>query len=104
MTTHTWSHPELGFLKKHIFGGPQDIGIQPRGRSVLLGRRAAAVDPVAIADDPNHPVPILGKMMGWPARDAGGFLHHGLLHARDDHDLFVIILLLVGTFGNYLIP
>jgi cytochrome c oxidase subunit 1 len=55
--------------------------------------------------DPNHPVPILGKLMGWP----GGFLPAEMynvvltLHATL-MIFFVVIPIQVGAFGNYLIP
>src|SRR5262249_7418011 len=54
---------------------------------------------------PNSPVPILGSYMGW----AGGLMPPDYftmvfsMHATI-MIFFVIIPLLVGTFGNYLIP
>src|SRR5215208_5800080 len=57
---------------------------------------------LAWPSDPNHPVPILGKLMGW----AGGVMPPDFytmvfsMHATI-MIFFVIIPLLVGTFGNY---
>src|SRR5262249_47329943 len=60
---------------------------------------------LAWPNDPTHPVPILGKLMGW----TGGtmppdfYMMVMTMHATI-MIFFVIIVLLVGTFGNYLIP
>src|SRR5262245_46490972 len=110
---HRHAH-ELGFVKQYIF--PCDhklIGIQFLVMGLLfmiLGVLLAMLirwqlawpDPVKT---PGHPVPILGSLMGW----ANGhmppefYMMVMTMHATI-MIFFVIIVLLVGTFGNYLIP
>src|SRR5439155_7882331 len=52
-----------------------------------------------------RPVPILGKLMGWPSGAMPGDFYTMVfsMHATI-MIFFVIIPLLVGVFGNYLIP
>ena len=104
-------HHELGFLKKYIFSADHKIiGIQFLFMGlffmVIGGLLAMLIRwQLAWPSDPNHPVPILGKLMGW----AGGAMPPDFytmvfsMHATI-MIFFVIIPLLVGTFGNYLIP
>src|SRR6266545_4875852 len=107
-------HHEIPFLKRYIFSTDHKIiGIQflflglfffvVGGLLAMLIRwQLAWPDPVLT---PGHPVPILGKWMGWP----GGYMPSDFytmvfsMHASI-MIFFVIIPLLVGTFGNYLIP
>jgi cytochrome c oxidase subunit 1 len=60
---------------------------------------------LAWPNDPNHPVPIIGQMMGWSRGvmppDAYNMIF--TMHASI-MVFFVIIPLLVGAFGTYLIP
>jgi cytochrome c oxidase subunit I len=104
-------HHELGFLKKYIFSADHKIiGIQFLFMGlffmVIGGLLAMLIRwQMAWPSDPTHPVPILGKLMGW----AGGAMPPDFytmvfsMHATI-MIFFVIIPLLVGTFGNYLIP
>src|SRR4029450_1684363 len=104
-------HHELGFLKKYIFSADHKIiGIQFLFMGlffmVIGGLLAMLVRwQLAWPSDPTHPVPILGKLMGWsggampPDFYTMAFSMHATIMI-----FFVIIPLLVGTFGNYLIP
>jgi heme/copper-type cytochrome/quinol oxidase subunit 1 len=108
---HAHGHPELGFLKKYVFSADhKTIGIQFLFMGlfffVIGGLLAMLIRwQLAWPSDPAHPVPILGKWMGW----AGGVMPADFytmvfsMHATV-MIFFVIIPLLVGTFGNYLIP
>jgi cytochrome c oxidase subunit 1 len=106
------AHPELGFLKKYIFSADHKIiGLQflfmGLAFMVLGGLLAMLVRwQLAWPSDPNHPVPVLGKLL-WS--QTGGVMPPDFytmaftMHATF-MIFFVIIVLLVGTFGNYLIP
>lgn len=106
---HEHAHP--GFLKKYIFSADHKIiGIQFLFLGltffVIGGLLAMLIRwQMAWPSDPNHPVPILGKFMGW----SGGVMPPDFytmvftMHASI-MIFFVIIPLLVGTFGNYLVP
>src|SRR5881628_3644327 len=65
------AHPEIGFLKKYIFSGDHKIiGIQFLFMGLMFfvvgGLLAMLVRwQLAWPGDPNHPVPILGKLMHW---------------------------------------
>src|SRR3954469_3580382 len=110
---HGHAHEELGFMKKYIFSMDHKIiGIQflfmglifmvVGGLLAMLLRWNLAWPPSSAVP---HPVPILGKFMGW----ANGLMPPDYymmvmtMHATI-MIFFVIIVLLVGTFGNYLIP
>src|SRR3954466_5250265 len=107
-------HHEVPFLKRYIFSADHKvIGIQflfmglfffvVGGLLAMLIRWQLAWPDAVLT--PGHPVPILGKWMGWP----GGYMPADFytmvfsMHATI-MIFFVIIPLLVGTFGNYLIP
>ncbi len=111
---HAHGHEELGFLKKYIFSADHKIiGIQflfmglffmiVGGLLAMLIRWQLAWPDATLT--PGHPVPILGKLMGW----SNGYMPPDFytmvfsMHATI-MIFFVIIPLLVGTFGNYLIP
>src|SRR5438874_12125480 len=107
---HAHAH-EMGFLKKYIFSGDHKIiGIQFLFVGLMFfvigGLLAMLVRwQLAWPSDATHPVPILGKLMGW----SGGIMTEDFyVMAFSMHAtlmiFFVIIPLLVGTFGNYLIP
>jgi cytochrome c oxidase subunit I len=109
--SHGHEHHELGFMKKYIFSADHKIiGLQflfvGLAFFVLGGLLAMLVRwDLAFPNDPTHPVPILGKLMGWqngvmpPDFYTMVFTMHASIMI-----FFVIIPLLVGTFGNYLIP
>src|SRR5438552_10438985 len=104
-------HHELSFLKKYLFSADHKIiGIQFLFMGLFFmvvgGLLAMLIRwQLAWPFDPNHPVPILGKLMGW----TGGVMPPDFytmvfsMHASI-MIFFVVIPLLVGTFGNYLIP
>jgi cytochrome c oxidase subunit 1 len=107
-------HEELGFIKKYIFSADHKvIGIQFLFMGLffmVIGGLLAMLIRWNLAwptpDAPGFkPVPILAKMMGW----SGGAMPPDFytmvlsMHATV-MIFFVIIPLLVGTFGNYLIP
>ncbi len=105
------AHHEIGFMKRYIFSTDHKIiGIQFLFMSLLffvLGGLLAMLIRWQLAwpSDPNHPVPILGQLMGWskgvmpPDFYTMVFSMHATIMI-----FFVIIPLLVGVFGNYLIP
>jgi cytochrome c oxidase subunit I len=104
-------HEHVGFLKTYIFSiDHKIIGIQFLFLGLIFlvvgGLLAMLIRwQLAYPSDPNYPVPILGQLMGW----SGGIMPHDFynmvftMHATI-MIFFVIIPLLVGTFGNYLIP
>ena len=111
---HGHGHEELGFLKKYVFSVDHKIiGIQflfmglfffvVGGLLAMLIRWQLAWPSASLT--PGHPVPILGKLMGWtdgympPDFYTMVFSMHATIMI-----FFEIIPLLVGTFGNYLIP
>jgi cytochrome c oxidase subunit 1 len=108
---HAHGHVELGFLKKYIFSTDHKIiGIQFLFMSLMffvLGGLLAMLIRWQLAwpNDPAHPVPILGSLLGWskgvmpPDFYTMVFSMHATIMI-----FFVIIPLLVGVFGNYLIP
>src|SRR5690349_7514330 len=108
---HGHEHHELGFLKKYIFSADHKIiGIQFLFMGLffmIIGGLLAMLIRWQLAwpSDPTHPVPILGKLMGWAggAMPADFYVMVFSMHATI-MIFFVIIPLLVGTFGNYLIP
>jgi len=108
---HGQAH-ELGFLKKYIFSADHKIiGLQflfmGLAFMVVAGLLAMLVRwQLAWPGDKAHPVPVLGTLL-W-SQNGGimppdfytmAFTMHATLMI-----FFVIIVLLVGTFGNYLIP
>src|SRR4051812_43152480 len=109
------AHPEIGFLKKYIFSTDHKIiGIQflflGLAFMVLGGLLAMLVRwqlawPSATAT-PGHPVPLLGSLL-WPTNQGympSDFYTMAFSMHASIMIFFVIIVLLVGTFGNYLIP
>jgi heme/copper-type cytochrome/quinol oxidase subunit 1 len=109
--SHEHAHEELGFMKKYIFSMDHKIiGIQFLFLGlifIVLGGLLAMLIrwDLAWPHDAAHPVPILGKWMGWPngTMPPDFYMMVLTMHATI-MIFFVIIVLLVGTFGNYLIP
>ncbi len=120
------AHHEIGWLKKYLFSSDhKTIGIQFLFLGLIffvVGGMLAMVirwqlawpsDGWVDATHPGHPVPILAKML-WPVKDAAGVIHGGAMPPEFYNVVFtmhatimiffVLIPLLVGTFGNYLIP
>jgi len=111
---HAHGHAEIGFLKKYIFSADHKIiGIQflfiglmffvIGGLLAMLVRWQLAWPSASLT--PGHPVPVLGKLLNW----SQGYMPDDFyVMAFSMHAsimiFFVIIPLLVGTFGNYLIP
>jgi heme/copper-type cytochrome/quinol oxidase subunit 1 len=60
---------------------------------------------LAWPNDPAHPVPVLGRVLGWPSGVMPAEMYNMILtlHATVMF-FFVLIPLQVGGFGNYLIP
>ncbi len=108
---HGHAHAPLGFIKKYIFSiDHKIIGIQFLFMGLMFfvvgGLLAMLIRwQLAWPNDPNHPVPILGKFMGWSngVMPADFYTMVFSMHATV-MIFFVIIPLLVGTFGNYLVP
>jgi cytochrome c oxidase subunit 1 len=104
---HGHGHEELGFLRKYVFSADHKIiGIQ----FLFLGLFFFVVGGLLAMlirwqlGWPGAKVPILSDLMGW----AGGMPPDFYTMVFSMHAtimiFFVIIPLLVGTFGNYLIP
>src|SRR3954471_4834567 len=106
-------HVEVGFLKKYIFSiDHKIIGIQFLFMGLMfmvVGGLLAMLIRWNLAWPPSspvaHAVPILGKWMGWTngLMPPDAYMMIMTMHATI-MIFFVIIVLLVGTFGNYLIP
>src|SRR2546423_12774785 len=104
-------HEELGFIKKYLFSADHKIiGIQFLFMGlffmVIGGLLAMLIRwQLAWPFDANHPVPILGKLMGWNKGIMPSEFYTMVFSMHASIMIFfVIIPLLVGTFGNYLIP
>src|SRR5687768_11761190 len=108
---HAHGHEDMGFLKKYVYSMDHKIiGIQFLFVGLLFmvvgGLLAMLIRwQLAWPSDPSHPVPILGKIMGWTSGIMPPEFYNMVftMHASI-MIFFVIIVLLVGTFGNYLIP
>lgn len=111
---HGHGHVELGFVKKYIYSVDHKmIGIQFLFMGlifIVLGGLLAMLIRWKLAwpdavRTPGHPVPILGSLMGWTDgyMPSDFYMMVMTMHATI-MIFFVIIVLLVGTFGNYLIP
>jgi len=117
---HAHAHADPGFLKKYIFSMDHKIiGLQFLFVSLLFfvvgGLLAMLIRwQLAWPGDPEHPVPILGTMLWGTTDPATGAVTPGLMPPQFYNMVFsmhasimiffVIIPLLVGVFGNYLIP
>jgi heme/copper-type cytochrome/quinol oxidase subunit 1 len=101
------------FLRKYIFSTDhKTIGIQfmivsllfmilGGGLAMLIRWQLAWPDAMAAL----HPVPILGKWLGWPGGVMPGDFYIMIVSMHATIMIFfVVIPLLVGAFGNYLIP
>ena len=107
---HDESH-DLPLLKKYLFSTDHKvIGLQflfvGLAFMVIGGLLAMAIRwQLAWPNDPAHPVPVLGSLLGWAhgVMPADFYAMAFSMHASI-MIFFVIIPLLVGTFGNYLIP
>ena len=105
------AHNGGGFVRRYFFSVDHKvIGIQFLFAGLTffaLGGLLAMLMRWQLAwpNDPMHPVPILGKWLGWD----GGFMPAEMyniiltMHATV-MIFFVLIPLQVGAFGNYLIP
>src|SRR2546430_179904 len=104
---HAHGHVELGFMKKYVFSADhKTIGIQFLFLGLMffvLGGGLAMLVRWQLGW-PGHDVPILSKYMGWTGGMPADFYTMAFSMHATIMIFFVIILLLVGTFGNYLIP
>src|SRR5688572_13177277 len=100
-------HEELGFLKKYIFSADHKIiGIQFLFMGLffmVIGGLLAMLIRYQLAFQ-GQDVPILSKLMGWKGGMPPDFYTMVFSMHATIMIFFVIIPLLVGTFGNYLIP
>jgi heme/copper-type cytochrome/quinol oxidase subunit 1 len=108
---HHADHAPAGWVRRYVFSiDHKTIGLQflfaGLAYFVLGGSLAMLMRwQLAWPNDPAHPVPILGKLLGW----SGGMMPFGVynmiltMHASV-MIFFVLIPLQVGAFGNYLIP
>src|SRR5256885_12747360 len=121
--SHDYAHHEIGFLKKYIFSADHKIiGIQflflGLAFMVVGGLLAMLVRWQLAWPTPDlqalHPVPILSTYLWGQTDPATGIVEPGIM-PPDFYTMaftmhasimifFVLIVLLVGTFGNYLIP
>src|SRR4051795_8609701 len=100
-------HVELGFVKKYLFSiDHKTIGIQFLFLGLLFfvvgGGLAMLVR--GQLGGPGKDVPILSSFMGWKGGMPADFYTMAFTMHATIMIFFVIIVLLVGTFGNYLIP
>src|SRR6185437_10966765 len=105
---HEHAHEEFGFLKKYIFSTDHKIiGIEFLFLGLtffIVGGLLAMLVRWQLAY-PAKPIPWFGKYMGWPegAMPTEYYNQAFTMHATL-MIFFVIIPILVGAFGNYLIP
>src|SRR5688572_2584255 len=104
---HAHGHEELGFLKKYVFSvDHMIIGIQFLFMGLfffVVGGLLAMLIRWQLGW-PGAEVPILTKLMGWQGGMPPDFYTMVFSMHATIMIFFVIIPLLVGTFGNYLIP
>ncbi|HEV2293996.1 MAG TPA: cbb3-type cytochrome c oxidase subunit I [Tepidisphaeraceae bacterium] len=104
---HGHAHEELGFLKKYVFSVDHKIiGIQFLFMGLfffVVGGLLAMLIRWQLGW-PGAEVPILSKLMGWTGGMPPDFYTMVFSMHATIMIFFVIIPLLVGTFGNYLIP
>jgi cytochrome c oxidase subunit I len=100
-------HEELGFLRKYVFSADHKIiGIQFLFMGLfffVVGGLLAMLIRWQLGW-PGARVPILSDLMGWPGGMPPDFYTMVFSMHASIMIFFVIIPLLVGTFGNYLIP
>ncbi|MGB7156729.1 MAG: cbb3-type cytochrome c oxidase subunit I [Tepidisphaeraceae bacterium] len=100
-------HEELGFLRKYVFSCDHKIiGIQFLFMGLfffVVGGLLAMLIRWQLGW-PGADVPILSKLMGWTGGMPPDFYTMVFSMHATIMIFFVIIPLLVGTFGNYLIP
>src|SRR6266446_4588044 len=102
-------HPELSFLRKYIFSEDHKIiGIQFLFSGLiffLIGGTLALMVRIQIAW-PNNNIPILSKLfpVSWGQRMDPAFYNMLFSMHATIMIFFVIIPLLAGAFGNFLIP
>src|SRR5688572_11564871 len=104
---HAHGHEELGFLKKYVFSvDHMIIGIQFLFMGLfffVVGGLLAMLIRWQLGW-PGATLPILSKLMGWTGGMPPDFYTMVFSMHATIMIFFVIIPLLVGTFGNYLIP
>jgi heme/copper-type cytochrome/quinol oxidase subunit 1 len=108
---HSPESERSGWIRRYIFSfDHKTIGIQflfaGLAYFVLGGMLAMLMRwQLAWPGDPAHPVPILGKLLGWQNGTMPADVYNIVLtiHATI-MVFFVLIPLQVGAFGNYLIP
>jgi cytochrome c oxidase subunit 1 len=106
---HDHAHHEVGWVKKYFFSTDHKIiGIQFLFMGLtffVIGGLLAMLIRWQLAAIPG-PVPVLTKMMGWtqPSGMPADFYNTVMTMHATVMIFFVLIPLLVGTFGNYLIP
>jgi hypothetical protein len=104
---HAHGHVELGFMKKYLFSiDHKTIGLQFLfvGLMFFVVGGALAMLVRWQLGWPGADVPILSKLMGWKGGMPSEFYTMAFSMHATIMIFFVIIVLLVGTFGNYLIP
>src|SRR4051812_26439780 len=104
---HAHEHHEIGFLKMYIFSADHKIiGIQ----FLFLGLAFMVIGGLLAMlvrwqlGWPGREVPLLSALMGWQGGMPSDFYTMAFTMHATIMIFFVIIVLLVGTFGNYLIP
>ena len=102
---------DAGFVKIYLFSTDhKTIGIQFLFLGLIFfvvgGLLAMLIRwQLAFPNDPAHPVPILGRLMHWDHGNMPAEFYNIVLTMHATVMIFfVLIPILVGTFGNYLIP
>ncbi len=111
LTPHSLEHAPAGWVRRYFFSTDHKvIGIQflfaGLGFFVLGGMLAMLMRwQLAWPDDPHHPVPLVGRVMGWPGGVMPPDVYNIVLTLHATVMIFyVLIPLQIGAFGNYLIP
>ena len=107
----TESPASSGWVRRYLFSlDHKTIGIQYLFAGLaffMLGGLLAMLMRWQLAwpNDPTHPVPILGKLLGWDGGTLPAEMYNMVLTLHATVMIFfVLIPLQVGAFGNYLIP
>jgi cytochrome c oxidase subunit I len=107
--TEAHAHPELGFLRKYIFSEDHKIiGIQFLFSGLiffLIGGILALLVRIQLAW-PTGTIPVIGRWFppSWGERMSPDFYNMAFSMHASVMIFFVIIPLLTGAFGNFLIP
>ena len=104
-------HPRLGWVRRLVFSTDhKTIGLQYLFAGLAFfavgGLLAMLIRwQLAYPNDPAHPVPIVGRLLGWDQGIMPPDAYNTILTLHATVMVFLVLIpLQVGAFGNYLVP